>query len=96
MNAHATVIRQQIGEASFAFEELFYSRTDPRGVIRSGNDVFQRISGFEWPELIGAPHRIVRHPDTPRAVFRILWDAIQKGNPMGAYVKNRTKSGEFY
>ncbi len=96
MNAHTTVIRQQIGEASFAFEELFYSRTDPRGVIRSGNDVFQRISGFEWPELIGAPHRIVRHPDTPRAVFRILWDAIQKGNPMGAYVKNRTKSGEFY
>jgi aerotaxis receptor len=96
MNAQLGFARQQSGEAAFSFEELFYSRTDDRGVIRAGNDVFQRISGFDWAELIGAPHRIVRHPDTPRAVFRILWDALKKGNPMGAYVKNRTKSGEFY
>ena len=83
-------------EAPFALDEMFYSRTDPRGVIKAGNEVFRRVSGYEWSELIGAPHRIVRHPDTPRGVFHILWDVIGKGHPMGAYVRNRTKSGGWY
>lgn len=83
-------------EAYFGFDELFYSRTDSRGVIQAGNDIFQRVSGFTWPELLGAPHRIVRNPDTPRGVFRMLWDSIQKGRSLGAYVTNRTKSGDYY
>lgn len=83
-------------EVHLGFDELFYSRTDSRGIIRSGNDIFQRVSEYDWPELLGAPHRVVRHPGTPRGVFRILWDAIQKDNPMGAYVKNRAKSGGYY
>lgn len=83
-------------EVHFALDELFYSRTDKRGVIIAGNEIFRRVSGFEWSDLVGAPHKIVRHPDTPRAVFRVLWDAIQKGHPMGAYVKNRAKGGGWY
>ena len=83
-------------EVYLGYDELFYSRTDARGIIRSGNDIFQRVSQYEWSELLGAPHRLVRHPGTPRGVFRILWDAIQKDNPMGAYVKNRAKSGGYY
>lgn len=96
MNAQTDFIRAQSGEAPFGFDELFYSRTDPRGVILAGNHVFRRVSGFDWADLLGAPHRLVRHPDTPRAVFRILWDALGSGNPMGAYVKNLTKGGEYY
>jgi aerotaxis receptor len=83
-------------EVYLGAEELFYSRTDPRGVILAGNDIFQRVSQYDWSELLGAPHRLVRHSDTPRGVFRILWDAIQKGHPMGAYVKNKAKSGGYY
>lgn len=83
-------------EVPFALEELFYSRTDTRGVIQSGNEIFRRTAGFEWSEMIGAPHKIVRHPDTPRAVFRVLWDALKKGYPMGAYVKNKAKGGGWY
>ena len=84
------------GEASFGFDELFYSRTDPRGVILAGNEVFRRVSGFDWAELLGAPHKIVRHPDTPRGLFRIIWDALGNGHPMGAYVKNRGRDGSHY
>ena len=84
------------GEAYFGFDQMFYSRTDKRGVIQAGNDIFQRVAGFDWSDLLGAPHKIVRHPDTPRAVFRIIWDAIQKGHSLGAYVKNRTKNGDYY
>lgn len=96
MNALTDFPRAQSGEVSFGFDELFYSRTDTRGVILAGNEVFHRVSGFDWPELLGAPHRIVRHPDTPRGVFRILWDALGGGHPMGAYVKNRAKNGDHY
>ena len=88
--------RQTEGAVEFGFDELFFSRTDPRGVIQTGNDVFQRVSGYGWSDLLGAPHKIIRHPDTPRAVFRILWDALGHGYPMGAYVKNRARSGDHY
>ncbi|ETD81088.1 PAS domain-containing protein [Rhodobacter capsulatus] len=87
---------QPEGEVNFRFDDLFFSRTDPRGVILAGNDVFQNVSGFAWSELLGAPHKIIRHPDTPRAVFRILWDALGNGFPMGGYVKNRARNGDFY
>jgi len=84
------------GEAEFRVAELFFSRTDERGVIRAGNQVFTRVSGYEWDELEGAPHRLVRHPDMPKAVFWLLWDQIKQGKPIGAYVKNATKDGGYY
>lgn len=83
-------------EATYGIAEMFYSRTDARGVILAGNAVFQRVAGFDWGELVGAPHRIVRHPATPRAVFAVLWATIQKGEPAVAYVCNRTKAGQPY
>ncbi len=83
-------------EVPFGIAELFYSRTDARGVIQAGNAVFQRVSGFPWARLIGAPHRIVRHPATPRAVFRILWQTIEKKVPAVAYVCNRAADGRHY
>lgn len=83
-------------EVPFSFEELFFSRTDDRGVIQSGNEAFQRVSGFEWDELLNAPHRVVRHPDMPKAVFWLLWDTIKQGEPVGAYVKNKAKDGRHY
>lgn len=83
-------------EAQFHLTELFYSRTDERGVIKTGNSVFQRVAGYEWSELIGAPHKIIRHPDMPKAVFQLMWDRLKEGKPTGAYVKNRCKSGRFY
>lgn len=87
---------QQLEEVPFGIGEMFYSRTDPRGVILAGNAVFQRVSGYSWSELIGAPHRVIRNPVTPRAVFRILWTAIETGEPAVAYVCNRAADGRPY
>ncbi len=83
-------------DVPFQFDELFFSRTDKRGIILAGNSVFQRISLFDWDELIGKPHNIIRHPDMPRAVFWLLWETIGGGEPIGAYVKNRAKDGRYY
>lgn len=83
-------------EAPFGVDETFFSRTDGRGVIRAYNDVFMRISGFSAAELRNAPHRLIRHPDMPKGVFQLLWDGIQSGYPVAAYVKNKAKDGRFY
>ncbi|OCW57218.1 hypothetical protein AWJ14_11560 [Hoeflea olei] len=83
-------------EAAFGFDELFFSRTDTRGKIASGNAVFRRISRYDWDELLGSPHNIIRHPDMPRGVFWLMWDQIRQGRPIGAYVKNRAKDGSAY
>lgn len=88
--------RPASGEAPFGLDEVFFSRTDVRGVIESGNDVFQRVADFDWDTLLGAPHKIIRHPDMPRAVFWLLWDTIRRGEPVGAYVKNQARDGLFY
>ncbi|WP_417206358.1 PAS domain-containing protein [Antarctobacter sp.] len=83
-------------EVQYPLADLFYSRTDARGVIKSANGAFQRVSEYPWDGLIGAPHKIVRHPDMPKGVFELLWDRIKAGRPTGAYVKNRCKSGRYY
>ncbi|OFZ20531.1 MAG: hypothetical protein A2X94_10890 [Bdellovibrionales bacterium GWB1_55_8] len=83
-------------EVAFGIEELFFSRTDERGIILSGNDVFVRVSSHPREVLQGSPHNIIRHPDMPKAVFRVLWDTIQAGRPVSAYVKNMAADGAFY
>lgn len=77
-------------------DELFFSTTDRRGVIRAGNSVFVRVSHYSLEELIGSPHSLVRHPDMPAGAYRLMWDRLLAGRPMGAYVKNLAKDGSHY
>lgn len=83
-------------ERSFALEELFFSTTDPKGVIRTCNEVFVRVSGMERNELVGHAHNVVRHPDMPRSVFRLFWDALDARRPIAAYVVNLAADGSHY
>jgi PAS domain S-box-containing protein len=83
-------------ERALSDKELFFSLTDEKGVITAGNRVFERVSGYSLDDLIGRAHNVVRHPDMPRAVFRLLWDTIGAGHPVAAYVKNRTADGDYY
>ncbi|MDQ1286642.1 MAG: hypothetical protein QG622_207 [Actinomycetota bacterium] len=83
-------------ERMVAPDELFFSTTDRRGVIRSGNSVFVRISQFSVDELTGAPHNVVRHPDMPRGAYRLMWDRLLDGRPVGAYIQNLSKDGSHY
>jgi PAS domain S-box-containing protein len=85
-----------LGDITFDLAKSFYSRTDKRGVIQAGNALFQQIAGFEWAQLLGAPHKIVRNTDTPRAVFRVMWNLIQSGEIASAYVRNKTSDGRGY
>ncbi len=88
--------RPETGEAPFFPGEVFYSRTDARGVIKSANYVFRRIAQYDWDDLIGAPHKLIRHPDMPKGIFYILWQSILNGETNGGYVKNLASDGLHY
>lgn len=83
-------------EAFFHPDDIIVSKTDLKGRITYANKTFCDIAGYCEQELLGQPHSIVRHPDMPRSVFKLLWDSLQEGNEVFAYVKNMTKNGDFY
>jgi PAS domain S-box-containing protein len=60
-------------------EDFIVSKTDLKSRILYGNETFIEISGYTEKELLGSPHNILRHPDMPRAAFKILYDHIQNG-----------------
>jgi len=72
------------------------SKTDPKGIIEYANDYFIEISGYKEWELMGKPHNILRHPDMPKVVFKVLWDKLKEGQPTIAIVKNLAKDGRYY
>lgn len=83
-------------EVTLDENELIVSKTDKTGRITYCNKYFIDISGYSEKELIGAPHSILRHPDMPRCVFKLLWDKIESGAEIFAYVINRCKNGDHY
>lgn len=83
-------------EVFFDKDEIIVSKTDTKGIITYANDIFMRVADYTERELLGAPHSIVRHPDMPRCVFKLLWDTLGQGNEVFAYVKNMCRSGDHY
>lgn len=83
-------------ETFFREDEIIVSKTDKKGNITYGNEVFLRLAKYEEEELLGTPHSIIRHPDMPRTVFKHLWDTIQDRHEVNAYVINLAKDGSHY
>lgn len=83
-------------EKKFSDNQLIISKTDKSGKITYGNEVFIEISGYRSEELIHQPHSILRHPDMPKIIFKKLWEDLRSGKEVFAYVKNKTKQGDFY
>lgn len=83
-------------ERTFREDEIIVSKTDLKGIITYANPVFVRVSGYSEEELLGAPHNLIRHPQMPRCVFKLLWDTIEAGHEIFAYVVNLCKNGDHY
>jgi PAS domain S-box-containing protein len=83
-------------EVFFPDSEIIVSKTDLKGRLTYCNKTFCSIAGYREAELLGKPHSVLRHPEMPRAVFKLLWDTIMARREVFAYVKNITKAGDFY
>jgi len=77
-------------------KKYIISQTDAKGKITYCNDYFMEVSGYSQEELIGKAHNIVRHPDMPKVVFKLLWQTISQGKNINAVVKNMAKDGRYY
>ncbi len=72
------------------------SKTNKKGIIEFANEYFMEISGYKEWELMGQPHNVIRHPDMPKIMFKILWDRLFNGQNIHAIVKNLAKDGRYY
>lgn len=77
-------------------DDFIVSKTDLKGRITYANKVFAEFAGMDESEYLGKQHNVVRHPDMPRCVFKLLWDHIQDGKEIFAFVKNIRKDGGYY
>jgi aerotaxis receptor len=80
----------------FRINEMFFSTTDSAGRILSGNDVFVRVSGYARERMVGQPHSLIRHPDMPRTVFRLVWDHLKRDRAVAGLIKNLACDGRYY
>lgn len=83
-------------ERTFKEDEIIVSKTDTKGRLVYTNQTFLEVADYTEAEVIGQAHSMIRHPDMPRCVFKLLWDTISEGHELFAYVVNRTKFGDHY
>lgn len=77
-------------------DTLITTKTDLAGRIKYANSDFVTYSHYTERELINANHNIVRNPFMPRIIFKVLWDTIQNGEEINAFVVNKSKNGLDY
>lgn len=75
---------------------LIVSRTNTRGIIEYVNRDFCNISGYTMEEVLDRPHNIIRHPDMPSVIFKLMWERLKNNQNIFAVVKNLTKNGDYY
>ncbi len=83
-------------ERTFGDGEIIVSKTDLKGRITYANKTFLNVAGYRLNEVMGQPHNMIRHPDMPRCIFKLLWDTMYDQRELFAYVINRCKNGDHY
>ena len=77
-------------------EDFIVSKTDLKGRITYVNKIFMEMGEYNEAELLNQPHNLIRHPDMPKAVFKLLWERVQNKEEIFAYVINQTKNNNHY
>lgn len=83
-------------EIRVADDDLIVSKTDSTGRLTYVNRTFMRISNYPEHALLGQQHNVVRHPDMPRGVFRLMWETLKDEHEFFGVIKNMTADGDFY
>lgn len=83
-------------EITWDKSQVIVSKTDLFGTILYANDAFSNTSEYSKLEIVGEPHNVIRHPDMPKVIFKVLWQHLKEGKNFHAIIKNLTKSGRYY
>ena len=91
INQPVSQLEKKLGD-----NDSIISTTDMKGILRSANEDFIAMSGFNWQELKNCNHNIIRHPDMPAEAYDDLWKYLKVGKPWMGIIKNRCKNGDHY
>ena len=72
------------------------TKTDVKGVLTYVNDSFCIMTGYKREELLGKRHNIIKHPDTPQALYVDLWRTITRKKVWKGRIQNLKKDGTPY
>jgi len=72
------------------------AKTNKKGIITDVSDAFTKISGYSKKEIIGKSHSFVSHPDTPKELYKNMWETITSGKIFKGEIKNLNKSSKEY
>lgn len=78
------------------FSGSIISAADRSGNIIYVNDEFEKTTGYSKDEIIGRPHNIFRHPQTPKSTFKDLWKTIKNKQNWKGLIKNIKKDGSSF
>ena len=83
-------------ERLFDQDDIIVSKTDLKGELTYVNRAFMKISSLEEKQCIGKPHNIIRNPEMSKYIFSLLWNTLQEGKELFAYINNRARNGDHY
>lgn len=83
-------------ESAFDIADLFFSKTDRLSTILFANDIFAKVSKYDFEDMVGNYHNMIRHPEMPKAAFRVMWEYLNDSQPVAVYVKNMASDGSYY
>ena len=81
---------------SAIYEGSIISIADLEGRITYVNEQLLSITGYKEDELIGKPHNIFRDSNTPKSVFKEMWETIQNKKTYKGLIKNKKKDGNSF
>lgn len=77
-------------------ESSIVTKSDKKGIITYVNDAFCKVSGYSRDEAIGKPHNVVRHPDSPKSLYKEMWNTIEAKKAWKGIIKNRGKLKDYW
>jgi len=92
-NKKITIIDEEV---CMAEDEFIVSKADLRGYLTYVNRTFMQMALMNEDQLLGFNHNVIRHPDMPKSVFKLLWMTLKKENEFFGFVKNYRADGRYY
>ncbi len=71
-------------------------KTDSKGTILYANEAFIDVCGYDDYELMNKSISLIRHPDMPKIIFKLLWQNLNNGVNSNMIMKNMSKTGRFF
>jgi PAS domain S-box-containing protein len=66
------------------------------GRLNTSTKIFALFSGYTPEELLHKPHSMIRHPDMPGVIFKMMWERLKNNQDIFTVVKNVAKNGDYY